>query len=346
MKTSCPALLIVFLTSLSSLAQPDPRWLGHDRTRPLPPVVQPGAPGSQGAASQAPSDAHVLFDGSDLSAWARKDGTPAEWLIRDGALECVPKAGHIRTRRSFGDCQLHVEWMTPESEDGTGQGFGNSGVFFGGYRYEVQVLGSHGNTTYADGSAGSVYNQYPPEVNASLPPGQWQTYDIIYTAPRFDPQGGLISKAYLTVFHNGVLVQNHVELTGPTEWLNRPPYTAHPVKQPIYLQEHGNPVRFRNVWIRELGEPGKPEYYLPDKLLDSYVGDYWRNDGKVARILRGPDGQLILTLEEVEIELFAQAPDHFFAKTTDVQCTFAEVDGLRVALISVGAGDMTYTRVN
>jgi hypothetical protein len=244
------------------------------------------------------------------------DGTPTKWIVKDGYMECVRGSGYIRTVQNFGDCQLHIEWATPTPAQGEGQGRGNSGVFFGLDRYEVQVLDSFGNKTYADGSAGSVYGQYPPLVNASLPPGQWQTYDILYTAPRFDADGHLLSPARLTVFHNGVLIQNNVELTGPTSWLERAPYQAHPQKQPLALQDHGNPVRYRNVWVRELGKPGKPELTLATTLLDSYVGKYERIE------ITREDRQLFARLAGVRFALFAESPTKFFAKTTDVQFEF------------------------
>src|SRR5512139_1557146 len=180
-------LCLVLLMSLASLlhAQPDPRWLAHDRNRPQPTPVDPGSASSQEAPGKPPSDAVVLFSGRDLSAWVAMDGSPAKWIAKDGAMECSPGSGYIRTLQAFGDCQLHVEFATPAKAEGEGQGRGNSGVFFGLDRYEIQVLDSFDNKTYADGSAASVYIQYPPLVNASRPPGQWQSYDIVWTAPRF-----------------------------------------------------------------------------------------------------------------------------------------------------------------
>jgi hypothetical protein len=180
----------------------------------------------------------------------------------------------------------------------------------------VQVLDSYENKTYADGSAGAVYGQYPPLVNVSRPPGEWQVYEIIYTAPRFDAEGKLLSPVRLTVFHNGVLIQNNVQLTGPTSWLERAPYQPHPEKQPISLQDHGNPVRFRNIWLRELGKPGKNEFLLPTALLDSYVGKYEGLE------VKRQDTQLAVTLGGVKFLLFAESPTKFFAKTTDVQIEF------------------------
>jgi hypothetical protein len=221
--------------------------------RPVPAVVTPGP--SVGPVAP-PSDAIVLFSGSDLSAWRSQRGggtAPAGWKVEDGYFEVVPGSGGIQTAESFGDVQLHVEWATPTEIVGESQGRGNSGVFLGGARYEVQVLDSYNNRTYADGQAAAVYAQYPPLVNASRAPGEWQTYDIIYHGPRFDAAGDLTRAARITVFHNGVLVQENVELIGPTGQ-QRAPYTAHPSRQPISLQDHTNPVRYRNIWLRELGD--------------------------------------------------------------------------------------------
>ena len=303
------------------VGQPDPNWLDHDRTRPLPPVIIPATLSSQETPGKAPSDAVVLFDGKDLSQWVSMDGSPTKWITRDGYMECVKGSGYVRTLQNFGDCQLRIEWATPVPAEGEGQGRGNSGVFFGLDRYEIQVLDSYGNKTYADGSAGAIYGQYPPLANACLPPGQWQTYDIIYTAPRFGAEGKLLSPVYVTVLHNGVLIHNHVPLTGPTSWLERAPYQQHPEKQPLSLQDHGNPVRFRNIWLRELGKAGKKEFTLPTALLDSYTGKY-----KNIEIAREGD-QLSARVEGVKFLLFAESPTRFFAKTTDVQIEFPSGTG-------------------
>jgi hypothetical protein len=260
-------------------------------------------------------------------------------------MECVPGSGYVRTLQCFGDCQLHVEFATPTPPKGEGQGRGNSGVFFGLDRYEIQVLDSFKNKTYADGSAAAVYCQYPPLVNASRPPGQWQFYDIVWTAPRFDGEGKLLSPARATILHNGVLVQNNVELTGPTAWLSREPYTAHPEKLPIALQDHGNPVRFRNIWARELGQPAKPEFLLSNDLLDSYTGDYERSPGDLVEIRRTDDGLLDLSFGGAEFLLYAESPAKFFAKTTDVQCEFQFNDSGKSILFSVGEGGMTAKKV-
>jgi len=304
------------LISIKSFAQPDPNWLDHDRARPLPAVVTPATPSTQEAAGKAPSDAIVLFNGKDLSQWVGMDGSATKWITRDGYMECVKGSGYVRTLQNFGDCQLHIEWATPMPAEGEGQGRGNSGVFFGLDRYEVQVLDSYGNKTYSDGSAGAIYGQYPPLANVCLPPGQWQTYDFVYRAPRFDGEGKLLSPAYLTVLQNGVLIQNHSQLTGPTSWLERAPYRAHAEKQPISLQDHGNPVRFRNIWVRELDKSGKKEFTLPVTLLDRYIGKY--GDVEITR-----DGdQLFASLGGAKFALFAESQTRLFAKATDIQIEF------------------------
>lgn len=343
-KPVSPSLALLLLTATLA-AQPDPNWLGHDRERPLPPAITPPTPSTQAEPGRAPSDATVLFDGSDLSAWVAMDGSPTQWVIRDGALVCVPGSGYVRTLQSFGDCQLHVEWSAPTPPEGQSQGRGNSGVFFGFGRYEVQVLDSYQSRSYADGTAASIYGQYPPLVNASLPPGQWQTYDILWTAPRFDEEGNLVSKARMTVLHNGVVVHHNVELTGPTGWIGRPPYSAHPERLPIAFQDHGNPVRYRNIWVRELGNYRKPEYRLADATLEQYAGAYRQGERGNRVVVRPlPDGLLSLTLAGVDLVMHAASPTHFYALTTDVQAEFAP-DGQQVT-VSVGEdGGMRMTRV-
>ncbi len=331
-----PALALLFATSFALHGAPDPNWLDHDRDRPAPPVVTPGTFSSQEQPGRPPADATVLFDGHDTAQWVAMDGSPTKWIVRDGALVCVPGSGYARTLQSFGDCQLHVEWAAPTPPQGDSQGRGNSGVFFGDGRYEIQVLDSYQNKTYADGSAASVYGQYPPLVNASLPPGQWQVYDIVWTAPRFDDDGNLLSKARLTVFHNGVLVQNNVELTGPTAWIGRAPYKAHPERLPIAFQDHGNPVRYRNVWVRELGNPRHKEFMLADALLQSYVGDYGGGRWNIVKIRRLADGLLSLSLGGAEVVMHAESPTKFYALTTDVQCEFDFTGAKKTIAVTVG----------
>ncbi|KAA3439216.1 3-keto-disaccharide hydrolase [Rufibacter hautae] len=201
-----------------------------------------------GANYAAPSDAIVLFSGKDLGEWKAKAGGDAKWEVKNGTFT-VGK-GDISTKREFQDFQLHIEWSAPDEVKGTSQGRGNSGIFLQD-RYEVQVLDSYNNRTYSNGQAGSIYKQHRPLVNAMNKPTEWNVYDIIYTAPRFKEDGSLFSPARVTVLHNGVLVQNNVELKGPTEYIGLPEYKAHG-KAPISLQDHGNPVSYRNVWIREL----------------------------------------------------------------------------------------------
>lgn len=218
---------------------------------PEPPVVVPGENGNP------PSDAIVLFDGTDLSAWEPSD----TWKVEDGVL--TEGKGDIRTKQNFGDIQLHIEWSSPNPPRGKDQDRGNSGVFFQD-RYELQVLDSYENRTYFEGQAGSIYKQTPPMVNAMRPPGEWNTYDVIWTAPKFNDDGTLKTPAYITALHNGVLILNHFEVLGPTPWTDVPKYEAHGAA-PIHLQDHGHPVRFRNIWVRELkpleGKRVRKPYY-------------------------------------------------------------------------------------
>ena len=232
----------------NTITIPGHKFRVHDATRPQPPVVTPGP-----VTGAPPSDAIVLYDGKDLSKWAqRADGKliDAQWPLRDGYFESG-RGGSIITRENFGDVQLHVEFATPSVVSGSSQGRGNSGVIFMG-RYEVQVLDSFQNRTYADGMAASIYGDWPPLVNAARKPGEWQTYDIVFEAPRFDGDK-LVSPAYLTVIWNGVLVHNRKALSGPTSLNTQHIYRPHDAELPLTLQDHANPVRFRNVWVRRLG---------------------------------------------------------------------------------------------
>lgn len=206
---------------------------------PEPKVITPGDNGGP------PSDAIVLFDGHDMS----KFNGGEKWKVSDGVA--TVHGGGVSSKQGFGSCQLHVEWAAPAEVKGSGQGRGNSGIYLQG-RYEVQILDSYENKTYFDGQAGSIYKQWPPLVNACRKPGEWQTYDIIFDAPKFDANGKLSKPGHVTVLHNGVLIQNHAELIGSTAWDRPPAYEAHADKLPLTIQDHGNPVRFRNIWIREL----------------------------------------------------------------------------------------------
>ncbi len=216
-----------------------------------PPIVTPGA-----TDREPPSDAIVLFDGKDLSKWNNAD----RWSIQQGDL--IAGRGKLVSKESFGDCQLHLEWSAPTPPKGSGQGRGNSGIFLMD-QYEIQILDSYDNQTYFDGQAGAIYKQTPPAVNAMRKPGQWNTYDIFWTAPRFDGDR-LVSPAYITAMHNGVLILNHFELQGDTPFHRPPAYQAHPPEGPISLQDHGNPVRFRNIWVRNFkaadGEQQRPPF--------------------------------------------------------------------------------------
>ena len=210
-----------------------------------PAVVDPGDH------TKGPSDAIVLFDGTDLSAWENTDN----WKVADGVA--ISGRGDIRTKQGFGDCQLHIEWSAAMPPKGNGQRRSNSGIFLMD-NYEIQVLDSHENKTYFDGQAGAIYKQTPPQVNGTRPPGEWNVYDIIWTAPRFNEGDSLKSPAYITALHNGVLILNHFELKGDTPFHRPPAYKKHAERLPIRLQDHGNPVRFRNIWIRETKPaPGK-----------------------------------------------------------------------------------------
>ena len=212
---------------------------------PEPKVIDPGPPGG------APADAIVLFDGKDLSQFNGGE----RWTLQDGYAICG--GGGITSKQAFGDCQLHVEWASPEEVKGGGQGRGNSGVYLMG-KYEVQILDSYDNATYFDGQCGSIYKQSPPLVNVCRKPGEWQTFDIIFKSPQFDQDGKLTRPGTLTVLHNGVLIQDHFELLGSTAWHKPPEFEPHPPKAPLHLQNHGNPVRFRNIWIRELADRQTP----------------------------------------------------------------------------------------
>ena len=275
-----PLLILLVGFAVNALAQelPPIDWDELGKTAPWEtteihkdvPVVTPGENGAP------PSDAIILFDGTDLSQWSTtpfgegvrmdrtevflkrynadqsaKDAQPAAWTVEDGAIVAGAKKGAIATRQAFGDMQLHIEWFIPKLEGKSGQQYGNSGIFLMGL-YELQVLNSYQNPTYANGQAGAIYKQHVPLVNACKPPEQWQSYDILFTAPRFSDKGTVISPAKVTVLQNGVLIQYNAVIQGPTSFIGEPYYVPHPAKLPIVLQDHDNPVRYRNIWVREL----------------------------------------------------------------------------------------------
>ncbi|HVY71967.1 MAG TPA: DUF1080 domain-containing protein [Verrucomicrobiae bacterium] len=264
-RSLAPCALLLALSSANLLRaadgytdtpmQPNGKWHVHDPARPIPKVITSGKTFSDMA--PPPSDAVVLFDGTDFSKWIGEKGGEVKWKLENGYMETT-KTGRIHTKDEFGDFQMHLEFATPSKVEGKGQGRGNNGVNIYGL-YEIQVLDSYNNPTYADGQAAAVYGQTPPFVNASRPPGEWQTYDIIFEAPVWDDSGKLTKKAYVTVLHNGVVVQNHTELWGDTRYRAVGNYDKpRPAHGPIELYEHGNAVRFRNIWIRPLGEHDKP----------------------------------------------------------------------------------------
>jgi hypothetical protein len=251
----CLSVAMLVIAAGTYAAAEVTKYAVHDQSRPRPPVVTPAA-----RFGQPPSDAIVLFDGTDLAQWQKGDGSPASWEIVGDAMTVARKGGSIQTKKSFGNCQLHVEWKTPEGvpPQVTDQSRSNSGVFFMG-RYEVQVLDSYTddnyetNKTYADGQAAAIYGSHPPMVNACRKAGEWQSYDIAFMRPLFDESGSVVRKARVTVFHNGVCVHNNLEIEGTTSHKVKAKYTAHG-DGPIGLQDHGNPISFRNIWVRELSE--------------------------------------------------------------------------------------------
>jgi hypothetical protein len=309
---------------------PQRRWLQHDIRRPKAPVVEPMG---FSAASQPPKHATVLFDGKNLDAWQGHDGGAARWNVTDGFLEIAPGTGSIESKARFGDVQMHIEWASPNPPSGKGQDRGNSGVFLMGL-YELQVLDSYGADTYADGQAGAIYGQYPPLANASRPPGEWQTYDIAFRRPRFDSGGKLLEPARVTLIHNGILIQNNEELWGRTNWLESSPYEASPDRGPILLQDHGHPVRFRNIWVCDLPERPAPRaenlerpavVSLAPEALDRFTGEYLLGEKDDAQVVisRG-EGGLLLKLPFRPTPLFMQpvSATEFILPHTDARFTF------------------------
>lgn len=314
-----PSLLIALVSQHAGAQAQAKRWKIHDLQRPTPTVVTPAS-----SVGGAPSDAVILFDGSNVNQWQSTEGGDAKWVIKDGYMETSPGSGAIKTRKGFGDIQLHVEWAAPSQVQGNGQGRGNSGVIIMG-KYEVQVLDSYGNRTYTDGQASAVYGQYPPLVNASRPPGEWQTYDIIFRRPRFAADGKVTRPANLTVFHNGVLTQDHVDAWGETSWLQFTKYSKHPDALPLVLQDHANPVKYRNIWLRELPDVPPPakgpaesvaKVKVPLALLKQYAGKYeGEADGGDVLLTNGVL-QLRLAGSERRLDLIPQTQEKFDMKYT------------------------------
>lgn len=290
------------MLSAQSASEAAPAWRQHDFDRPQPPRVEPAA---QTLPVPPPSDATVLIgpDGSGLDAWESASGGDAPWATREGALVIVPGSGAIQTRESFGDVQLHIEWTAADEPQKTSQDRSNSGVFFLDGRYEVQILDTYDNRTYADGAAGAIYGQFPPLAAPLRPTGEWNAYDVFFRAARFDEGGALTEPARLTVLINGVLVQNNEVLPGTTIWLESLPYEAHPREGKIQLQDHGSPVRFRNLWVRETPDrPAPPAGYgaveaveVSDADLDRLVGTYLR-DGDSPFVIERTDSGLGLSM--------------------------------------------------
>ena len=242
-KLSLITAAVFVFAAVTAFAQKDPPTT--EVWNPKPRKVTPGV-----AYGDPPSDAVILFDGKDLSKWSGVDGKDARWEVKDGVFTVVKGTGDIKTKQTFGDIQLHIEWREPLGLEGESQARGNSGIFLQ-ERYELQVLDSYENQTYSNGQAGAIYKQHMPLVNPTRKAPEWQAYDVVYNAPRFSDNGAIISPARITVFLNGVLIQNNTMIWGPTQYIGLPVYEAHG-KGSLRLQDHGNPVSFRNIWVREL----------------------------------------------------------------------------------------------
>jgi hypothetical protein len=325
------------------------RWLQHDIRRPKPPVVEPVGHSVETA---VPRDATILFDGKNLDAWQSADGGPARWKVNGGYLEINPGTGQIESKAKFGDIQMHIEWAAPEQPGGTGQDRGNSGIFLQGL-YELQVLDSYRADSYADGQAGAIYGQYPPLANASRPPGQWQTYDIAFRRPRFGKDGTLLDRARVTLVHNGILIQNNEELWGRTNWLESSPYEPQPDRGPIQLQDHGHPVRFRNIWVRDLPERPAPRaedlarpkvVSLLPEALDQFTGEYaMENKEDAPVIISRSEGHLLFKLpfRTTPLVMLPVSPTEFILPHTYAHFTFQRDRQGRVTgvLFKVGDGE-------
>lgn len=334
LKTTCKLLLII-ATSFAfacntSFAQLSTGWKAHDKNRAVPAVVDPG---KAAFSNSIPSDAIVLFDGKDLSNWDGPNGKEPKWIVKDGVMESVAGAGYVYTKEKFGDCQLHIEWASPANVKGNGQGRGNSGVFLPG-GYEVQVLDSFNNKTYADGGAASIYGQFPPMVNASRGPGQWQSYDIIFRMPTFE-DGKMIEKAMVTVLHNGVVVQHGTRPLGPTSWILHNKSDPAVESAPIGLQDHGNPVRYRNIWIRNLQRDTSAGTYakarpFTDQEIQNLTGSY-----EGGREVKELDGKLWIRITGRFMEMAAYEDGTYGLRKSAGKISFTTEDSGKVTEIEL-----------
>jgi hypothetical protein len=360
------ALLGVLMTAVFASGLPgawvddqakSPRWRQHDIHRPKPPAAEPAGP-PPSVPVPAPKDATILFDGTSLDAWESAEGGRSGWALKQGFFEVVPGTGTIQTKEKFGDVQLHIEWASPDPPTGVGQDRGNSGIFLIG-QFELQVLDSYKADTYADGIAGAIYGQYPPLFNATRPPGQWQVYDIAFRRPRFDKGGKLTDAARITVFLNGILVQNNEEPWGGTSWLEPYPYDPSAQTGPIQLQDHSHPVQFRNIWVRNLPERlsptaadlRRPEIVaLPTTALDAFVGRYFAAPKRDEHFVITREAEHLLfklPFRPTPLRLDPISDTEFVLPHTDGRVAFhknaqGEVTG---ALFHVGDGERELTRL-
>lgn len=346
-----PLCLLLFTATLTGLVsdasgQLATGWKQHDMSRPLPPIVTPSP---CNLPLEPPGDAVILFDGTSLEAWRAKDGGPVQWEIRDGAMQAIAGGGSAYSRQGFSDVQLHVEWAVPTRVAGKGQNRGNSGVLLQS-QFEVQILDSFENPTYADGQTGAIYGQYPPLVNASRRPGEWQSFDIVFRAPRFHDDGGLKDPACMTVLHNGLLIQDSVQPLGPTAWMQHYHYAKRESKLPLVLQYHGSDVRFRNVWVREL--PGREiaqpkEPYDPVTIalapadIDNVVGTYARDGGGSYEVLHKND-KLYLKSDGPLVEMVPHSVVEFGLRYTAGLLRFTLDDHGKATALQFDMGGSTY----
>lgn len=334
-----PGYLAACLFLIFTVFDSDAQWKVNDMSRPLPPVVTTGNNG-------IPSDAEILFNGTDISKWRNVNGTEASWKIIDSCLVAAKAWNDIRTLRNYGDCQLHLEFMISVPVHGENNMRGNSGVVLMG-KYEVQIMDSYRFETFPDGQNAAIYGQSPPLVNASLPPDQWQTFDIFFKSPGFDDKGKLTSPAKITMLHNGFLVHHDLELAGQSSWLGKLRYEKHPRKLPVVLQSHVQPVRFRNIWIRDLGSLNvnpytKKEVYeitLPEDQMAEYDGIYDWTDSLQPAVIRDKRNYLEAFLPgKAERDLIAYDKDRFYAEGIDLWFEFIRDNAGKVFKMNMNNG--------